>query len=1004
MIRFLNMKEFTQKLVPVTTTEYFTRAGEFHIGGLFSETIFGITDRERTDTFSYIDLYAKVIHPEALKILIRLDGKISKFISTEQNFSLNENGSLTVDEKGVTGISAFIKLFPDIKFRIETSDRDKLHQVVQRAYQNNTLFLDRLPVIPPEHRPAFKDEDGNWTMDSMNDVYLSVMRKALQVRSAIGSGPLFDILNYSLQEVVIEHHKYIHTKVAKKQGIIRSQLLSKRVDFSGRAVITPGPDLKVNEIGVPFRMAVGLFEPFILHQLLYTGRLDKEILSAEIKQFNDLELSVDSVRKVLKAIKVGDRIPETLYKIFYEATEVAMMNRVVLCKRDPALQAESVRAYHAVLIEGNTIQMCTMQVGGHNADFDGDAMALYHPITDEAQAEAKDKMLKAVSGSSSTAITFSLSKEMIVGLYSITKDVKPKNSPLEVTRELLENATDPFVAVKFKGQKTTMGKALFNSCLPLNLPFVNQQVTKKIANTILSKLVETHGPDAARESASRMEKLGFKFSTIMAPSIKLDDFEVPPKVYELKKKLKGVDTDTALLILKQMYDIVKKHLADSGLFDLSESGSTKGWDQPMQILVAKGVIADSEGNILPVISASFADGLTPTEYFNAASGARKGIIDRVINTSTTGYMSRKLAFVLNNLEAHSHLRDCGTKLTVTLKLTKDIIHRLSGRFHIVRGKVVEFDQEKYKPGDVIQLRSPIYCKSKKLCLTCYGKLLQRHQTPYVGVLAAQVIGEKGTQLIMRTFHTGGAVTIKQKDMLQDIINNDPIADIDLKTMKQYIQQDGGTLIVKQQCDLIIDLMAYTENKNIEIKDDSVWLSGLSCRVEFEDRMFNLILDYPVEIKKQDFEHQKKKFIRCSYVPDSIMLEIPLEALELKEQALYVERLLAGKEVFKSVDHLILKIVRVYAEIGADMDMTHLECLLSNCIRDKNNLSIPARLGKTWDPVLVNIKKVVFSSGFLQGLAFENIGEAIRNGLISEEEVEPSILEKVLTGTLIEEKK
>jgi len=1004
MIRFLNMDEFTKKLKPVTTTEYFTRAGEFHVGGLFSESIFGITDKERRSTFSYIDLHAKIIHPEALKILIRLNGKIVKFISTEKNFSLDASGALVEDENGVTGIAAFIKMFPKIKFREETTDRTKLNKVIQNAYKTGTLFLSRLPVIPPEHRPAYKDEDDQWTIDTMNDVYMDIMRKALQVRSASGSGPLFDILNYSLQTAIVEHHKYIHTKVAKKQGIIRSQLLSKRVDFSGRAVITPGPDLKVNEIGVPFRMAVGLFEPFILHQLLYAGRIDKEMLSNEIKAFNELELSVDSVRKVLKAIKSGDKIPDTLYKIFYEATEVAMMDRVVLAKRDPALQAESVRAYKPVLITGNTIQMCTMQVGGHNADFDGDAMALYHPLTDEAQEEAKAKMLRAESGSSSTAITFSLSKEMMVGLYSITKDVKPKNSPKEVSPEDLEKATDPYIAVKFRGVNTTMGKALFNSCLPRNYPFVNQRATKKVANSIISKMVDTYGGEIARESISRMEKLGFKFATIMGSSITLDDFEVPAKVYQLKKQLKGKDTDEAMAILEQMYTIVKKKLEDSGLYDLTESGSTKGWGQPMQILVAKGIIADSEGNILPVISASFADGLSPTEYFNSSTGARKGIIDRVINTATTGYMSRKLAFVLNNLEAHTHLRDCGTKKTVSLKLTKDIISRLSGRFHIYRGKVTEFDPEKFKPGDVIQLRSPIYCRSRKLCLTCYGRLLQRHRTPYVGVLAAQVIGEKGTQLIMRTFHTGGAVTIKQKDMLQDIINNDPIADLDMSTLKKYIVQEGGSLVCKKGCELLIDLMDYTESKNIEIKEDSIWLSGLSSRIEFEDKMFNMVLDYPVDIKKQEFELIKKKSINCRYIPGSVILEIPLEALELKEQALYVERLLAGKEVFKSVDHLILKLVRVYAEIGADMDMVHLECLLSNCIRDKNNLSIPARLGNTWDPVLVNIKKVVFSSGFLQGLAFENIGEAIRNGLISEEEVEPSILEKVLTGTLVEEKK
>lgn len=1002
MIRFLDLEKFVKKLTPVTTTDYFTRAGEFHVGGLFSETIFGTSERDRSSIFSYVDLYAKVIHPEGLRILTQLDMKVPKFISTEQNFQLDSDSRLQIAEDGVTGIFEFIKMFPKISFRGDTPVREKLIKVVNKAYKENALFINKLPVIPPDQRPAFQDEEGNWTMDAINDVYLNIIRRTFQVRSA-GAGPLFDILNYGLQQSVDEHHRFVYSKVGKKQGIIRSQLLSKRVDFSGRAVITPGPDLRVNEIGVPFRLAVGLFEPFILYQLLYAGRVDKEVLETEMKAFNNLELSVDSVKKVLKAIKSGDEVPETLYKIFTEAAQVAMMDRVVLSKRDPVLHAESIRAYTPVLIHGHTIQLCTLQVGGHNADFDGDTMALYHPITDEAQSEAKSKMMKAVSGTSSAAITFKLSKEMCAGVYIITKDKKPKNSPAEVTKEDLEKATNPYVAVIFKGNKTTMGRALFNSCLPLDYPFVDKIITGKIANDIVTELVDKYGGDVARESITKMGKLGFKFATIMGPSMTLDHIELPDRIYQMKKKLVGASTEEALAILKEMHEIVKKNLEDTGLSDLIESGSTKGWDQPMQILVAKGIIADPEGNILPVIKGSLADGFSPTEYFNSASGARKGIIDRVLNTATTGYMSRKLAFVLNSLEAHSHLKDCGTKQTITVKLTSDIRRRMTGRFHIVRGRTQEFEPEEYKTGDIIKLRSVIFCKSKKVCLSCYGKLLQRHKTPYIGILAAQVIGEQGTQLIMRTFHTGGAITVKEKDLLQDIANNDPISGLDFSALKRYLRQDGGSLLCREPCELIIDLLDYSEEKNIDIRKDNIWVSGLVSRIEFEDKIFNIILDCPVEIQQQEMEYEKKKYIKCSYTPGSVILNIPIEALELKEKALYVQRLLAGKEIFKSVDHLMLKLLKVYADIGSDMDLVHLECLLSNCLRDKVDPTLPARLGKSWNPLLLNVKDVVFCSGFLQGLAFENIGKAIKTGLTAEKELEPSILEKILTGTLVEEK-
>ncbi|MCK5605149.1 hypothetical protein KAR91_24880, partial [Candidatus Pacearchaeota archaeon] len=736
MIKFLDVNSFVKGLTPITATEISTRSGEYHPGGLFSEVIFGHEGSiDRKKTYSYLTLNSKVVHPEAVRILKQLDRKVEEFWSTEKSFILDSDGKLEESEDGVTGLPAFFEMFPKIKFRGDNPTREKYISMLNEAHKTGTIFIDKLPIVPPEHRPAFRDEDGNLTMDELNNVYLSVLRKSFSIRSAAGSGPLYDILNYGVQQSVLDHHKFIQTRVAKKHGLIRQDMMSKRVDFSGRAVITPGPQIKVNEIGLPLRLAAGIFEPFIIHQILFAGRVPKDVLEKELQAFNpDFEVGVDSVKKILKSIKSGDELPKTLYDLFAEATEVAMTGRVVLCKRDPVLHAESVRAYNPVLVHTNTIQMCTMQVGGHNADFDGDAMAIFHPMTNEAQEEAKEKMLKSVSGTSSTAITFEISKEMAVGLYIITKSKKPTNSPLAITQEDLDNATNPYVAVKFKNRTTTMGKALFNSCLPKNYPFFDGQVTKGKANDILVSLVDKYGDEVGREACNRMEKIGFKWATIMAPSMSLDDLQLPDKVYVLKKKLKGSSTEEALEILKQLHAIVKEHLADSGLADLSNSGSTKGWNQPMQMLVAKGIIADPEGNIMPVIDAALADGLEPKEYFNAANGARKGIIDRVLNTATTGYSSRKLAFLLNSVEAHPTLRDCKTKRTVSLKLTRDLMKRMTGRYIIVRGKVAQFDAKDFKPGDVVDLRTPIYCQSPKICLTCYGDLLLRHKTPYIGVL------------------------------------------------------------------------------------------------------------------------------------------------------------------------------------------------------------------------------------------------------------------------------
>jgi hypothetical protein len=374
MIYFLNWKSFVKGLTPVTTTEMLTRTGEFHQGGLFSEVIFGpVETPNRKRTFSYINLNVSVVHPSALKLLLQLDKRIELFLSGQQSFSLDADNHLVQNDKGSTGINAFITLFPSIKFRGGTDSRDKYIKKLEEANKEGTLFVNIIPVIPPDQRPLYQDEKGQWVIDNLNNYYITILKKSLNVKTMSKSGPLFDLLNYEVQKSVIEHDDYIRALIQKKHGLIRSQILGKRTDFSGRAVITPGPDLKVNEIGLPFRMAISLFEPFILHRLLYSGRVSKELLAHEIKSFTNMELSIDSIKKVFKLIRSDDKIPDSLFELLYRETEVATMNRVVLAKRDPVLHAESIRAFYVKLVRGNTIQICTLQVGGFNADFDGDS-------------------------------------------------------------------------------------------------------------------------------------------------------------------------------------------------------------------------------------------------------------------------------------------------------------------------------------------------------------------------------------------------------------------------------------------------------------------------------------------------------------------------------------------------------------------------------------------------------------------------------------------------------
>ena len=1003
MLKLLNMSRFSRSLVPITSADLFARPGEFNSDGLFSERIFGpLGSQERRKSFSFINLYTHVIHPSALKILIQLNRKIEKFISTEQLFSVDETGNLVPDESGVTGLVNFIELFPKIKFRGDTPTRESLIKVIQESYKDGTLFIDKIPVIPPDFRNAYQDQDGNWVVDSLNDIYQSIIRKTFQVRSVGSSGVLFDLLSYGVQTSILDHDSYIRTKVEKKNGLIRSQMLGKRIDFSGRAVITPGPQLKVNEVGVPIRIAIMLFEPFIIHHILYSGRIDSVKLGREIKKFTGLEMSLDTVRKVIKAIHHGDSIQKELFNTFWDTCEFVMRDRVVICKRDPVLHAESVRGFTPVLVKGNTLQLCTLQTGGFNADFDGDQMAIYHPLTKQSQEEVKTKMMKLVSGDSSRELSFALSKEMFVGLYLLTKDEEEKSNVVHVTSLDLDKATNPYIPVMYKGKRTTMGRAIFNNSLPSGFPFIDEQIDKKKVGSIIKTIVSKYTVDEVRDCVSKLERLGFKFATIISPSLTIEDIDLPPEMYKLKDKLTGASTEEASTIISQLEKMLIDHLKGTGLYDLMISGAGKGWGQPVQMLVTKGIIADPKGRILPTIKGSFSDGLNTIEFFDASRGARKGLADRVLNTASTGYLSRKLSYVLNPVEADLYLKDCKTNRTVTLKLDKDLIDRLKGRYVIKNGEVKQFIEEDYKVGDLVNLRTPIYCTSKKICHTCYGKLLERHKSPYIGIVAAQIIGERGTQLIMRTFHTGGAVIIKKKDVLTDIVHNDPYISSTIPV--KYLKQDKNTVISLKQCVIDIDTDDYDFKSNILLDEEkgTLWVKNLLSKITFEDSMmFNMILDYPVELLVYSFE-KIGKVLRFYFPEGKPVFEVSLEAEDIKAKAAYVERLASGKEIFKDVAHLLLKLHKAYKEVS-DMDLVHYEVFISNVLRDKHDHSIPARLGKTWNPVLISMKHIVFEQGFLQGLSFENIGKSINTGLTSTKYDEPSILEKVLMGTIIQSK-
>ena len=1007
LLKFLDVDYFCKSYKQVTSTMIITKGEKFHDEGLFSEIIFGKEKtKERKTTFGYINLNVKVMHPAALSLLLKVSRNVKKFLSTEVSFSLDSAGRLIEDPKGVTGIHAFIELFPKINFKASEVGA-KVIELLKKAYKDEVLFIDKIPVIPPAFRELTKDpKTGEIRVEEINNYYIQVLKRSLGIKSiATSEGPLKDLLTYGIQNSIMDLDGFIRTKLSKKFGLIREQLMGKRIDFSARAVIMNGPDLKVNEIGVPFTLAVGLFEPFIIHNLLYTDKFDKAALESEILSFMDQPLSVDSIKKALSSIISKDVVPDELYKIIFEATKMAMEGRLVLAKRDPVLIPESVRAFTPILISGSVIRINNFQTGGFNADFDGDQMAIFHPLSSKAQEDSK-KLLRDETGTNMNSISYELSKESVLGTYLLTKNYEKTSSTKVIHQDDLKKISDPAQTVKFGSRTTTFGKAVFNSLLPENYGFINIPVTKKVINNIISNIFKTRGSDVAKKFAFDVQTVGYAYATYVASSITIDMIDIPQSIMKLKAKLDKVDPTTAADIIEQMKKLMIEHLKDTGLYDLCESGASKGWDQPTQILIAKGVIADVEGNLLKPIKGSFSEGLTPKEYFAASLGARKGIVDRVINTADTGYTSRQLAYLLNGVELDWLKKDCGTTRTIQIKLVDDLIKKLEGRYVVEKKKVVPFDKTKYKSGDVINLRTPIYCTSQKICHTCYGDLLKRHRTPYVGLVAAQIIGERGTQLIMRAFHTGGAVKIVTRDILKELFDNDPNSD--KNHIHQTFKQEGSMITTLKEGTLTLSFDQYSLNDDLIVneEEDNIWVKSLLGVYETTDGIkINVILDCEVNtLVHREFIFEKKNKIVVQYEEGEEIFEIPVEKQEVKEIVLYMRRLIGGGEIFKDTPHLLMKLYRLYADLS-DMDLVHMEIVVSQCLRDRERPILPARLGKNPDdPVMFNIKKTIFTGGFLQGLAFENTNEAISSGLTNKYELPPSVLEKILTGTLVEDEK
>ncbi|KND51045.1 MAG: DNA-directed RNA polymerase, beta' subunit [Parcubacteria bacterium C7867-007] len=687
------------------------------------------------------------------------------------------------------------------------------------------MFLTKIPVIPPALRPMVALEGGRHATSDVNDLYRRVINRNNRLKK---------LLDIHAPEVILRNEKRILQEAVDalldnsirksgasggaltpaqrrplksladylkgKQGYFRQNLLGKRVDYSGRSVIVVGPDLELDECGLPKHMALELFRPFVI-----AGLLERELA------FN--------IRGAGRLIEDG--VPEV-----WEILEEAIMGKHVLLNRAPTLHRQGIQAFRPRLIEGDAIQLHPLVCPAFNADFDGDQMAIHVPLSEEAQWEAANIMSANKNilkpGSGEMIVMTQKPLDIVLGTYWLTKEVpgakgegeyfaSPNAAILAYEYDGIDlrakihvlPTTEKVKYAPFEGKtfETTVGRLLFNTVLPGDYPYVNDAITKKVLSSIMADSIVRYGLDAIPGIVNKIKKFGFEYATKSGVSWSLDDVKVPAGKAEVisaaREKIAKIEGDFKDGLLseeekrrmvievwhgtkQEVEALVGEALDPMGsVSDMVTSGARGSMGNLTQMAGMKGLIQNTAGETIEVpIVSSMTEGLNPLEYFMSTHGARKGLTDTALGTARAGYLTRRLFDVAQDSIITE--TDCGTKRGVAINRVSasgiKIDFAESTRGRVLSAPAGGFKTRHYLTADdaraiaaddsiqTVQVLSPMSCETRYgICAACYGMDLTTQVMvdlgEAVGTVAAQAIGEPGTQLTMRTFHAGGTASV-----------------------------------------------------------------------------------------------------------------------------------------------------------------------------------------------------------------------------------------------------
>ena len=678
--------------------------------------------------------------------------------------------------------------------------------------ENHTedIILEVIPVIPPDLRPMVQLDGGRFATSDLNDLYRRVINRNNRLKKLLNIGAPEIIINNEkrmLQEAVDALFdngrrgrpvvgpgnrplKSLSDMLKGKQGRFRQNLLGRRVDYSGRSVIVINPKLKLNQCGVPKVMALELFKPFIMKVLVEEGHTQN--------------------------IKSAKRMVEKGKPVVWDVLEKVVEDHPVLLNRAPTLHRLGIQAFIPVLVDGKAIQIHPLVCTAFNADFDGDQMAIHVPLSEEAQAESRiliisnNNLLSPAQGKPLVAPT----RDMVLGIYHLTSEMKDQigegNFYSNLDEALLAHEFGKLslhapIRIDFRNKmrKTTLGRVIFNSILPDDYTYINSPVDKKELSTIVTEMIDKYSNDLVMEILDEMKKLGFSHATEEGISIGINDFQIPKTKAKILKESeeivekinssfkKGLITnDERLHRVIQQWSKTTEEVGEemernfdkfNPVYMMANSGARGNVKQLRQLAGMRGLVADAKGEIIDKpIKSNFREGLSVLEYFLSTHGARQGLADTALRTADSGYLTRRLVDVAQDVIVREH--DCGAKdgidvYVLTLEgepnpsllgriCTKTVADPSTGEIIMESRELVTQDHIKRlieSNVEMVNVRSVLNCKVEHgVCRMCYGedlatgKLVEIGEA--VGIIAAQSIGEPGTQLTMRTFHTGGVAS------------------------------------------------------------------------------------------------------------------------------------------------------------------------------------------------------------------------------------------------------